>query len=147
MLVIELTVFLLYHYILNRKRPRPEIKLFVYIKTLWPTSVYGITLAFIPVMLLYILISLIMGGKLWTIDLSYGCELSGNSESDSGCAKVFFDIFKNNLKYTDSLFVNLRDSRCGISMIVCGFYLAIVVSGVFLSDKSKSNSEIYNGNI
>lgn len=32
-------------------------------------------------------------------------------------------------------------------MIICGFYLAIVVSGIFLSDKSKSNTEIYNGNV
>lgn len=78
-----------------------------------------------------------MSGKLWTTDLSYACELGPQSESDSGCAMVFFDIFKNNLKYTDSAFTNLRDARTGLSMLVCGGYIAFVVSGLFIWEKDK----------
>jgi hypothetical protein len=45
---------------------------------------------------------------------------------------VFFDIFKNQLKYTDSDFDNLRNSRCGITFIICGFYYMIYLSNLFV---------------
>ena len=43
-LVIEVALFLLYHYILNRKRPRPSIKFLDYL-IIWPEAFYGAVLS------------------------------------------------------------------------------------------------------
>ena len=67
-----------------------------------------------------------MNGKIFSIDLSYACSLAPASDSDSGCAKVLFDIFKNNLKYKQSSFKALRYGRTGMSFLICGIYLWII---------------------
>lgn len=105
---MEVAIFLLYHYILNRKRPRPKVQFFIFIKIFWTSSFYWIVLAFVPALTMCILISLIMSGKIWTTDLSLSCNVTPYSESDDGCAVVLFDLFKNQLKYTSDAFVNLR---------------------------------------
>ena len=59
---------------------------------------------------------------------------------------VLFDLFKNQLKYTDSEFTNLRNARCGISFITVGIYMAYFISGIYIPDNKKENIE-YNGNV
>lgn len=87
-----------------------------------------------------------MAGKMWTTDLSYACSLSSASDSDSGCAKVFFDLFKNELNYNDEAFDSIRNGRCGIAMIVCGSYLLYIMSAILVPEKDKKSDTSYNGN-
>lgn len=85
-----------------------------------------------------------MTGKFWTTDLSLSCDMTPYSESDDGCAVVFFDLFKNNLKYTDDAFTLLRNARSGVAMITVGIYLVTLISGIYIPKNSEP--EDYNGN-
>lgn len=71
--IVELIFFSLYHYIFNRKRPRPSFKFLAYIKAIFPAAINGTILASIPVAFILLLITFVMAGKLFTIDLTYAC--------------------------------------------------------------------------
>jgi hypothetical protein len=55
------------------------------------------------------------------------------------------------LSYTDPDFEQLRAARSGMACIICGLYLLIVLSNIFVEDygdeKAKKEVEAYNGNI
>ncbi|CAD8119952.1 unnamed protein product [Paramecium sonneborni] len=144
-LTMEMAIYLFYHYITNRNRPRPKINLLIYVRIFWISSLYGIFLAFIPALTVHILISIIMAGKIWNTDLSLSCKLTPYSESDDGCMVVFFDLFKNQQKYTSDEFVLLRNSRCGIAMITVGLYIIYFISGIYVPKINPE--EDYNGNV
>ncbi|CAD8125159.1 unnamed protein product [Paramecium sonneborni] len=144
-LTMEGAIFLFYHYITNRNRPRPKINLLIYVRIFWISSLYGICLAFVPALTVFILISIIMAGKLWNTDLSLSCNMTPYSESDDGCAIVFFDLFKNQQKYTSDEFVLLRNARCGIAMITVGLYIVYFISGIYIPEINPE--EDYNGNV
>ena len=108
---------------------------------------FGTILALIPLTTLLLSISVIMAGQLWDVDLTYACELLPGSDADSGCGRVIFDLFKNQLKYTDSDFDSLRNARCGLTFIICGVYLMIYLSDLFVPIEEIRKLEAYNGNI
>jgi len=84
-------------------------------------------LAILPLFVLLVAIAIIMNGSIWHINLSYACNLDPPSSVDSSCPVVFFDIFKNNMLYSDSNFENIRYGRTGFTLVVCGIYVFVSI--------------------
>jgi hypothetical protein len=88
-----------------------------------------------------------MNGSLWHIDLSYACNFDPPSEADVGCPSVFFDIFKNDLKYSDNGFMNLRFGRTGVAFLVYGLYLMYLLTRMTIKDDSSEPKIAFDNNI
>jgi len=67
--VLELTIFCTYHTIFNRKRPRPKLRFYAYIKCLYKSPIIGLIMMMIPIGFIMSILSVFMIGEFYDFSL------------------------------------------------------------------------------
>lgn len=126
-----------------------------YIKLTIPPVSYGVILASIPVLIINILITIIVNGRLLTTDMFlFQCidTLEDGKEVQSppeDCQCTLFDLMKDDSSKISVDYDLLRKGRCGLALFVSGAYLIIVGLRILIPDVSTKSrvSEAYDGNV
>jgi len=85
--VLKTTCVTGYFVLFSRNSKKLTVKFWCYVKLLIPPMVKGMSLAFIPVVLMVIIISALMVGEIWDWPIN-SCETS-----DASCYRSVFDVF------------------------------------------------------
>ena len=77
----------------------------------------------------------------------FACNLDPANESDSGCSKTFFDVFKNGLQYSSSNFETQSNGRLGMAFIVSGLFTLYVSTSILVFNKKEEKGEMFNHSV
>ena len=125
--IINLAVFLGYHRLVVRTkdgRPFTKFKFFSYISLVHVPAIYGLMLAFIPLLIGNFFISAFVVAHVWNTQTPlYPCnDPTGNMQ----CVMTLFDNILDFPGDVNVVYPNLRVGRCGTSMLVMGAYLLYI---------------------
>jgi len=155
--IVAMIAMCIYHRIMARPHDGhiAPFRFISYIKLTIPPCAYGVALACFPVMLVNMLITVIINGRVLTYNtFMFDClsELEDGSivqSSPEDCQCTIFDLMKDDSAKISVDYSLLRKGRCGLALIISGAYAILVGLQILIPDvTSKSRvAEAYDGNV
>ncbi|EGR27358.1 hypothetical protein IMG5_197430, partial [Ichthyophthirius multifiliis] len=144
LMVFNVFVFVLYHYIFSRRRPRPKIKFIQCIKPFYTQAFIGVYLTLFPVGFILILNGIFMSGSIFDLNTSFfNCE---ETESESKIEFYKYQYKQNGLKIDSENFIKIKKGRSNLAMIVIGIYIMYYMIILLIPHKKGKIDELM-GNI
>ncbi|KRX10917.1 hypothetical protein PPERSA_12041 [Pseudocohnilembus persalinus] len=136
--IMEAVIFFMYHWVVNRIRPKPKFLFWIYIKPLYLDQLIGFILVVIPIAVIFTIMSIVQIGSLADIELNLFGDCQ-DTESDY-CKKSIFDFFTNGYTTSDDEFVTQRAGRVGTALTVFGVQIMYMTSKLLIPDKKQKNT-------
>lgn len=151
MSIIIMVFFVFYHRAVAQKPkggPITNFKFRSYFCLTIPPAATGIGMALLPALMANLFIVTMMCGNFLQFK-THIFEMCDSPDGEPGCPLTFLDVVSPDLNAWAINYKDLRTGRCGVALIITGYYLMQCAMDILIPDKSSliKVPTAYDGNI